>query len=411
LECCTEPTATCIACGQGISVSDYCFANAETEGCAEYETDEAEYKTVEEDPQYVLPTSAPSVALSYGLLNFDYPTACKTTKDINFCRNICNDFDFLWSRDDGECIRFSKSPAEVKRLAGPRADEIPEGWKTVERSEYSECRVLGTEETSTGRDMGLLDVSTTNFCANVQCTAQSQCHEAGECDPETGTCSNPTKREGEPCDDGDPATVDDQCIAGACRGSATCATTPFDCSGESTNTVNKGAEVSCSGSAETCNAAMCCKAPEVDCNDAGAERCDGCRRCWGKDWTQVTRCAPCSGCTKYKCCHTDPESCNTANEEVPPANEEVCDTAQKRQQKCRELLRGSWQLEMQMMRKCRCEIPDGRGRSVNERGVNDTKEARNIGGETGETTGRSKEAQALWARLMKLERFQALLNH
>lgn len=51
----------------------------------------------------------------------------------------------------------------------------------------------------------------------VVCTARSQCHQAGTCDPASGRCSDPERPTGTPCDDGNPCTLDDACAAGACR--------------------------------------------------------------------------------------------------------------------------------------------------------------------------------------------------
>jgi hypothetical protein len=52
----------------------------------------------------------------------------------------------------------------------------------------------------------------------VICSASDQCHEAGTCDPDTGLCSNPPKADGAPCDDGNPCTQTDTCQSGACVG-------------------------------------------------------------------------------------------------------------------------------------------------------------------------------------------------
>jgi hypothetical protein len=52
----------------------------------------------------------------------------------------------------------------------------------------------------------------------VACSASDQCHETGVCDPVTGTCSSPSKVDGAPCDDGDLCTRRDACVAGACVG-------------------------------------------------------------------------------------------------------------------------------------------------------------------------------------------------
>jgi len=48
------------------------------------------------------------------------------------------------------------------------------------------------------------------------CTASDQCHVAGTCDPESGTCSNPSATDGTTCSDGNPCTTGDACAAGSC---------------------------------------------------------------------------------------------------------------------------------------------------------------------------------------------------
>src|SRR5439155_1483318 len=50
----------------------------------------------------------------------------------------------------------------------------------------------------------------------VVCTALDQCHDAGTCDPASGTCSNPAKADGATCSDGNACTQTDTCHAGAC---------------------------------------------------------------------------------------------------------------------------------------------------------------------------------------------------
>ncbi|HEY5935205.1 MAG TPA: IPT/TIG domain-containing protein [Kofleriaceae bacterium] len=55
-------------------------------------------------------------------------------------------------------------------------------------------------------------------CENVVCTASDACHEAGVCDPATGTCSDPVAPDGTACSDGDACTQIDVCQAGSCLG-------------------------------------------------------------------------------------------------------------------------------------------------------------------------------------------------
>src|SRR5206468_1764258 len=54
--------------------------------------------------------------------------------------------------------------------------------------------------------------------SSVVCTAEDQCHDAGTCDPATGSCSSPAKPDGTTCDDGNTGTYDDQCMTGHCGG-------------------------------------------------------------------------------------------------------------------------------------------------------------------------------------------------
>ena len=63
----------------------------------------------------------------------------------------------------------------------------------------------------------------------VVCAPESQCHLAGTCDPQTGVCSNPPQGAGQPCDDGDACTQTDTCDgAGACAGGNDVVCTPLD---------------------------------------------------------------------------------------------------------------------------------------------------------------------------------------
>eukprot|EP00756_Hemistasia_phaeocysticola_P033180 Hpha_TRINITY_DN16452_c0_g5::TRINITY_DN16452_c0_g5_i1::g.161336::m.161336 len=62
-------------------------------------------------------------------------------------------------------------------------------------------------------------------CVNVICNDPGNaCMEKGVCDPTTGTCASLPRPDGAACDDGDPATADDQCKAGVCGGKDLCAT-------------------------------------------------------------------------------------------------------------------------------------------------------------------------------------------
>ena len=54
----------------------------------------------------------------------------------------------------------------------------------------------------------------------VACSAQDQCHQAGICNPATGACSNPPQPDGFACNDGNACTQVDACQAGACVGAS-----------------------------------------------------------------------------------------------------------------------------------------------------------------------------------------------
>jgi hypothetical protein len=60
------------------------------------------------------------------------------------------------------------------------------------------------------------------------CSASNQCHLPGVCDPDSGTCSNPTKTDGAPCSDGNACTTTDTCDAGSCMGAFPVVCTPLD---------------------------------------------------------------------------------------------------------------------------------------------------------------------------------------
>ena len=62
----------------------------------------------------------------------------------------------------------------------------------------------------------------------VACSAQDQCHQAGICDPATGTCSNPFQPDGFACNDGNACTKVDACQAGACLGASPVVCTALD---------------------------------------------------------------------------------------------------------------------------------------------------------------------------------------
>ena len=113
----------------------------------------------------------------------------------------------------------------------------------------------------------------------VTCTALSQCHDVGMCDPTTGVCSDPPTMDGTPCDDGDLCTNADTCNAGACQaGTPTVCTASDQCHDVGTCDPSTGAcsdpalpdDTACDDSdlctqADTCQAGVCTGADPVTC--------------------------------------------------------------------------------------------------------------------------------------------------
>ncbi|KAJ9439470.1 Extracellular matrix protein A [Diplonema papillatum] len=70
-----------------------------------------------------------------------------------------------------------------------------------------------------------------DLCASVQCPL-SECKASALCNKQNGTCSYSDMPDGVACDDADAATTNDVCMQGECRGESLCATK--DCSGSAT---------------------------------------------------------------------------------------------------------------------------------------------------------------------------------
>src|SRR5262249_51686819 len=60
------------------------------------------------------------------------------------------------------------------------------------------------------------------------CTASDPCHSASTCEPATGACSDPPKQNGTTCDDGNACTGSDTCQSGVCTGGTTTVCVPSD---------------------------------------------------------------------------------------------------------------------------------------------------------------------------------------
>lgn len=126
----------------------------------------------------------------------------------------------------------------------------------------------------------------------VVCTALSQCHQAGSCDPITGACSNPEKGDDTGCNDGNACTPSDSCQDGACVGSGSVVCSPSDqCHDAGVCNPQTGA---CSNPAKT-----------------DGVRCDDGNACTLGDSCQDGSCAPAStkACDPLDACH-DAGTCN-----------------------------------------------------------------------------------------------------
>ena len=100
----------------------------------------------------------------------------------------------------------------------------------------------------------------------VVCSASDQCHDAGSCDPSSGTCSNPAKTDGTSCDDGNVCTRSDTCHAGTCGGSAVADGTSCD-DGDACSLGDRCQGGTCGGTPMVCSARDACHAAGT-CNPA-----------------------------------------------------------------------------------------------------------------------------------------------
>lgn len=108
---------------------------------------------------------------------------------------------------------------------GMYACSTPEERKCIGNVAWQCQSAAWTEvETCTAGCVG--DGVCVGLCDSVMCLAP-MCKEAGACDPETGSCSEPTNADDDSsCDDGNKCTQTDSCQSGSCVGSdpVTCAT-------------------------------------------------------------------------------------------------------------------------------------------------------------------------------------------
>ena len=209
-----------------------------------------------------------------------------------------------------------------------------------------QCHVMGVCEAATGECTNPIKPDGAYCSDQNQCTARDscqggvcigattktcepmdQCHDPGVCNPATGACTNPTKADGAPCDDGLFCTIDDSCTGGACRGafrtctlgtsckSGACDEERKECSGEAfpDNSVCNDGNACTQG--DKCTAGACAGV-SYSCEDGNActaDQCNGdgtCSRAFspascddGNPCTHSDRCDPAGGCVgvSYSC--------------------------------------------------------------------------------------------------------------
>lgn len=118
---------------------------------------------------------------------------------------------------------------------------------------------------------------------NVVCSASDQCHNPGTCDPVTGVCSNPAKPNGTTCDDGNACTQANTCQAGSCVG---------------------GSNVVCSASDQCHDAGVC---------DAGTGVCSNPTKPDGTTCNDNNACTTIDACSSGACQGSSAPNCNDGN--------------------------------------------------------------------------------------------------
>ena len=179
----------------------------------------------------------------------------------------------------------------------------------------------------------------------VVCTAQDQCHDAGTCNPGTGTCSNPSKPGGTPCNDGNACTQTDTCQAGTCTGASPVVCTALDqchdvgtCSpatGACSSPPKSGGSACDDGDGctqgDTCQAGTCTAGapvvcpPADDCNEAGvcnptSGTCESAPKPDGTTCDDGSACTTGDACASGSCLGT-----STCGDGVVQSGCEACD--------------------------------------------------------------------------------------
>jgi MYXO-CTERM domain-containing protein len=180
----------------------------------------------------------------------------------------------------------------------------------------------------------------------VNCLPLTQCHQAGQCDPATGDCSDPLADDGTACDDGDLCTQVDSCQTGACSGADPLTCSPLsqchlagECNSATGDCSNpaKGDGTACDDSDlctlnDSCQAGACLGASPVvcqaldSCHLAGAcdqqtGECSDPLRDDGSECDDGNLCTKNNTCQAGVCSIGDPLNCDDGD----PCTENDCD--------------------------------------------------------------------------------------
>jgi RHS repeat-associated protein len=164
--------------------------------------------------------------------------------------------------------------------------------------------------------------------SHVTCTASDQCHTAGQCNHSNGTCSNPLASDGTTCNDGDPQTANDACLAGACTG--TPASNP--CANKSDYEFCDDGNACTNG--EYCQSGVCGGGTPKICNPGGDECQNSCNpatgACTGQTAPDGASCEDGDVCTTGDTCHAGHCGAGGPVECAPPVacyGPGICDPA------------------------------------------------------------------------------------
>jgi hypothetical protein len=170
-----------------------------------------------------------------------------------------------------------------------------------------------------------LDQCLNGRCAGsnpVTCTASDQCHDAGICNPVSGTCSNPPRPNGTACDDASACSTADMCSNGRCTG------TPLNCDDGNVCTSDACADGTClhtnnakpceDGSVctdgDTCADGECVSGPPRDCTDHQTCTDDACDEDNECTHASTATCDTCDGDECVVCqdeCTNSDQQCTT----------------------------------------------------------------------------------------------------